>query len=84
MPIIGIFESGVFLYCAGICEMNPIPLGHQQINQPVQLYVDSNGDISDVVSERPQGIDYDRWIIRELSVKSSFAVLVNDSYITVT
>jgi hypothetical protein len=37
MPIIVILEPGVFLYGVGSCEMNPISLGHQQINQPVPV-----------------------------------------------
>lgn len=37
MPIVRILEARVFLYSAGICEVNLISLGHQQINQPVPV-----------------------------------------------
>jgi hypothetical protein len=42
-----------------------------------------DGDVGDVVSERSQGIDNNRGIVRQLSVESSFAVLVDDADITV-
>src|SRR3990170_7378976 len=84
MSIVRILEPCVFLYGAGICEMNPISLGHQQINQPVPVVRRLDGDIGDVIFERPQGIDDDRWIVLELLVESTLTMLVDDAHIRIT
>src|SRR4030067_247405 len=58
-------------------DMNLIPPRHKQIDQPVPVVRRLDGDIGDVIFERPQGIDDDRWIVLELLVESTLTMLVD-------